>query len=331
MSTIVNQEPQTMKHAPRREASSDALAACPLCGGRAHLVLPLPGHWIGAEVFGGSGGSGGPIGLVRCRGCGLVFTNPRPSAEQLDEYYAGNTYVCHETAGSASGGAKAAFVLDRTEAHLAAGAPRTLLDYGAGGGGFLLHARDRGWKVQGFEPGRRGLETCRGLGLDVTGDAKELPSGKFGLVTMHHVFEHLAEPIEVLRDVKRLMATDGRLFIEVPNAGSLRARMALPALSRRCGVDERYRAFPIHLMYYTDRTLRGMLDKGGWDVEATFTIGLGVDEFFSRASSSLRPKGGSGEGAAPPAGRRRFRRRLRDAFLSLGMGENLVAIASPRR
>ncbi len=316
-----------MKPTDTGNSGCQTLSACPACDCRAHASLSLPGHWIGRDVFGDLQGK---VGLARCRDCGLVFTNPRPSGERLNSYYSGNTYVCHETAGSASGGAKASFVLDRLFKLLPPGAPRSLLDYGAGGGAFLLHARAAGWNVQGFEPGRRGLETCRRLGLNVTGAADDLPSEKFGLVTLHHVLEHVPDPAQALRDIRRLMAPGGRLFIEVPNARSLRARLALPAFSRNCGVDERYRAFPIHLMYYNISTLRRMLAKGGWAVDSAFTIGLGADEFFTRPSE---PDGKSKSPAQPtPPPRtawRRLRHGLRDAFLGLGLGENLAVVARP--
>ena len=306
-------------------APFDTLTACPMCDGESAVKLPIPGHWIGDGTFAELRGR---IGVVRCGDCGLVYTNPRPSQDRLDAYYSGNTYVCHETAGSASGGVKAQFLLDRLERRLSPEAPRTLLDYGAGGGGFMLHARARGWKVQGFEPGRRGRETCRNLGLDVVANCDELPAGGFGLVTLHHVFEHLADPASVLRGIKRLLHPLGRLFIEVPNAGSLRARLALPIVSRHLGVDERYRAFPIHLMYYTDRALRGMLRKGGWDIDATFTIGFGVDEFFT-SSRRVPPSGTARARSDSPSERKRVRHMIRDAFLSTGLGENLAAIARP--
>ena len=309
--------------------ASERVDRCPVCDGSRLASLPLPGHCIGVEVF---KELSGVIGLAKCRTCGLVFTNPRPSDSRLEAYYSGNTYICHETRGSASAGAKADFVLNRLQEFLPVGAPRTLLDYGAGGGGFLLKASERGWTAEGFEPGRRGMETCRSLGLQVTADAGELRGGRYSLVTLHHVFEHLAYPVRVLRDIERLLAPEGRLFIEVPNAGSLRARMALPLLSRTCNVDERYRAFPIHLMYYNDRTLRRMLEKAGWAVDATFTLGMGVDEFIARndaAAPGLPPCDPASKEV--PRGDRRFRRGLRDAFLKLGLGENLVAVARPLR
>jgi SAM-dependent methyltransferase len=250
----------------------------------------------------------------------------------LSAFYSGDTYTCHEATGSASAGAKADFLLRRITSHLPPGTPRTLLDYGAGGGGFLAHARDRGWKVQGFEPGKRGLESCRQAGLDVTDKLDDLPSDAFGLVSLHHVFEHLANPIETLGAIRRFLAHEGRLYIEVPNARSLRARMASPLLTRRFRVDERYRAYPIHLMYYSDRTLRRMLEKAGWTVEATFTIGMGLDEFLIRPETSYEQTARRRESDNSGVPRnRRLRHKLRDAFLGLGMGENLGVIAYPKR
>ena len=56
----------------------------------------------------------------------------------------------------------------------------------------------------------------------------ELPddwTGKFDVVTAHFVLEHVAEPVAILRDMKRCLAPGGMLFFSVPdpegNAGDL--------------------------------------------------------------------------------------------------------------
>lgn len=296
----------------------ERLIACPLCGDERLSRLPTPGHWIGAEVFDGL-----PLGLARCRGCGLVFTNPRPSQDRLGAFYSGDTYTCHTAAGSSSAGRKAAHVLDSLERRLP-GVPRVLLDYGAGSGTFLAAAKDRGWEVAGFEPGNRGLANCRGLGLEATGDLASLPPGRFGLITLNHVYEHISDTKDALEGIAKLLAPGGRLFIEVPNAKSLRARLAMPWLSRRWQVDERYRAFPIHLMYYTRDTLTRSLAASGWTVEKAFTSGVGLDEFFIRTKAN-----GSVPGAVSThrVGNRTWKHVIRDLFLSTGLGENLCVIA----
>ena len=44
------------------------------------------------------------------------------------------------------------------------------------------------------------------------------PSGDIHLMCMNHVLEHVAEPIECLRNVTNLLSDEGRLYIEVPYA-----------------------------------------------------------------------------------------------------------------
>lgn len=315
------------------DADVVTLTACPACGGGRHRRLATPGRWIGPEVFAPLAGR---LGLAGCRDCGLVFVNPRPSSARLSAFYAGDTYDCHDTSGSSSAGAVADHLMAIIERHLPEAAPRHVLDYGAGGGGFLLSVRGRGWKASGLEPGRRGLAACRAAGLDMVDRPEALPDATFGLVTFHHVFEHLEAPGAVLETVRRVLAPGGRLFIEVPNAAALRARLALPWLTRRFAIDERYRAFPIHLAYYTRDTLTRVLAAAGWEVEHSFTVGMGLDEYFVRAARepaagapAATPPAAAGGAGAAPGGARRLRHRVRDAFLGLGLGENLAVVARP--
>ena len=303
----------------------EIVSACPVCRGESFARLPVPGRWVGPEQFEDLSSR---LGLVRCRACSLVFTNPRPSAARLKAFYSGETYVCHEEDGSHSAKSKADLLLEKLAGWMPPGTPRTLLDYGAGGGGFLLNARAQGWNVKGFEPGKRGLENCRRANVDVTDDLTRLPSRAFGLITLQHVFEHLAEPAATLESLRTYLAPEGRLYIEVPNARSLRASAAAPFLTRRFPVDERYRAFPIHLMYYGVRTLGRLLAHCGWTVERTFTLGMGVDRFILPRHASKQaavPEVAPRRGGETPL--RRAKHLIRDTFLGMGLGENLGVVA----
>lgn len=321
-----------------RDSSIDTvtLTACPACGGTRFAALPVPGRWIGPEIF-------APVkdrlGLVRCRTCGLRLVSPRPDAAALERFYGRDDYECHQADGSASAGAKGEFLLDRIGQALPEGAPRTLLDYGAGGGAFLRQARARGWEARGYEPGRRGLEVCGAAGLDVTDRLEDLPAAHFGMVTLHHVFEHLEDHAAALKQIGRVLAPGGLLFIEVPNVGSLRARLSPPLMSRRFGFDERHRAFPVHLTYFSSGTLRRLLRRFGWSVEREFTNGLGIEGLISRAEAPAVPRDPEPRAhASPPdaAPRRERPRRLRflrsavkAAILDTGLGENLCVFARP--
>jgi len=310
----------------RADALVERLAACPGCGDARLTRLATPGHWIGAAVFEPHAGR---LGLCRCAGCGLVFVNPRPTAALLGRFYQGDGYVCHQADASDGAAATARVQLDQVE-RLVPGRGR-FLDYGCGGGYLLRAAVERGWDALGFDIGAGALAACRRQRLPVTDDLAEVEARRFDAVYLSHVFEHVAEPAPLLERLARRLAPGGRLFVEVPNARSLRARLSAPALSRWAGFDERYRAFPIHLFYYSPATLRAALERAGLAVVGRATTGFGLDELFfhdEQAASGDPLHGARRRRPRAFASLRRGGRRVAGAaFLRLGLGENLVMAA----
>jgi SAM-dependent methyltransferase len=312
------------------------VAACPACGSTRFAALPTPGRWVGRDTFAPLRGR---VGLARCRSCGLRLVSPRPDSDALAAFYSGTAHDYHDSDSSLSAGARGELLLARIEQTLPSDVPRTLLDYGCGGGGFLRQAAARGWTVQGFEPAARGLEACRRGGLDVVDSLEGIPAGSVGVVTLHHVFEHLEDPAAVLDAIRRLLAPGGLLFLEVPNVGSLRARLSFDVLSRRIRVDERYRAFPIHLNYFQPRTLKRLLERAGWVIVRRFTLGLGIEELFYRDDdgSSAEATTNVLVGVAEPSRPRRrgglasraIRGAVKGLILGTGLGENLCVLARP--
>jgi SAM-dependent methyltransferase len=309
-------------------AEIECTASCYLCNSTNLAPLRVPRQWIGeASAFTGLRGE---LGLSRCKTCGLIFTNPRPSPERLDTFYNGDNYDCHTVSGSSSGNQKAGYllnVIDKARNH----GPKTLLDFGCGSGAFMAAAQELGWKVKGFEPGQRGRTSCASLGFKVAATMDELTGEQFGVITLHHVLEHISDPIQTLSHLRSLLTPDGVLFIEVPNAQSLRARLATDLVrSLSTKVDERYRAFPIHLMYYTRRTLSSVAGRAGFKVQSSSTAGMGMEEFFIKSPA----QNGSRQTlpALPPRKVKSTARTfVRDAFLRSMLGENLVIIAAPMR
>jgi SAM-dependent methyltransferase len=303
---------------------TEAIHCCYLCGGSILAPLRLPAKWIGeADVFTGLRTQ---LGLCRCKNCGLIFTNPRPAAHLLEKFYGGENYSCHTTESSSSAGNKAAALLKFINAahHQPS---KTLLDAGCGSGAFMAAAQQAGWIVRGMEPGQRGRASCAKLGFNVAASLEELTGEKFSVITLIHVLEHLPDPIKILSLLSSLLSSNGLLIVEVPNAHSLRARLATNFVrSRSTRVDERYRAFPIHLMYYTRSALFRVMELAGYDVTKSFTTGMGLDEFFIRA-----PVPGKSGSLKTERQRRRsyIKSFVRDSFLKAGFGENLILVAQP--
>ena len=181
---------------------------CPCCSRRDLLAVTTPGHWIGREVFDQLRSR---IGLSRCRDCGLVFVNPRPSDEMLSRFYSGDTYSCHAPNDHEATKRKAAAVLDRIERSV----PQRgrMLDFGSGGGWLLESARRRGWQPMGYDVGTRSLAACRARGLPVTDRLETLAPKSFDVIVLHHVLEHLTDPVPTLETHQRLyIDIDGMSF-----------------------------------------------------------------------------------------------------------------------
>ena len=297
---------------------AERLLACPLCSGLSFRRLPTPGHWIGEDIF-----SGGAFGLCRCQKCSLVFVNPRPTQARLNTFYGAENYVCHSP--DAGGDKTARFLLERM-AYYGPYQEMRFLDFGCGGGFLLRAAQDAGWSAFGHDIGKRALASCKAQGLNVTNDLGQLALGHFDVVFLNHVFEHIAEPQGLLLSCRQLLAKDGKLFISVPNLAGLRARLSFRFLSRNFNIDERHRAFPIHLFYFTPRTLVKTLEKNGLRVVAVETFGFGMDEFVNQPDASTN---GSQVEADPKLtnGGRVFKQLAKRIFCGARLGENLLVIA----
>ena len=99
------------------------------------------------------------------------------------------------------------------------------------------------------------------------------------------------------------------------------------ALLDQLASNGRYRAFPIHLFYFSRRTLRLLLSQAELEPIEEFTVGLGLEGLILRSASP--PSVAEGQENKDPR-RKRFnagRRLIKGAILGTGLGENLCVIA----
>jgi 2-polyprenyl-3-methyl-5-hydroxy-6-metoxy-1,4-benzoquinol methylase len=309
-----------------------ALDRCPLCGSRDLAPRPAPHVWIGEPVFGKYRGA---LGVSACAGCSFEFVNPRPGLALLGAFYGGSDYTCHDPHATDTVDARALHVLDFIAGQVTG---RRILDFGCGAGVFLRCALAQGWDAHGHDLGAAAIEQCRRQGLPATSSLDELPRAGFDAVVLNHVFEHVVDHAETLATLRGLLAPGGRLFMECPNVRSLRARLSLPVLSRHAGFDERYRAFPIHLSYFSPQTLRRLLEREGFEVERSVTWGFGIEEL--RREPERAPRAEAAPAGPAPAPPRRpgpvrgalkpvARAILRRLILDTGLGENVMVVARP--
>ncbi len=103
--------------------------------------------------------------------------------------------------------------------------PRTVLDIGCSNGIFLDLFKDS--ETWGVEPSKAG-DRAQVMGHRVIKEYFEkarLPQNYFDLVIMNHTLEHVKDSEIVLAKIYRLLKKDGILFIDVPNARGLGARI----------------------------------------------------------------------------------------------------------
>ena len=205
--------------------------------------------------------------IEQCRRCGLVYANPRaPEAAILARYsreYFWNEYL---PAVGAPGGRVDLPFLDRRHAAMLrvigsrAQGGRLLLEVGTGAGLFLKAAERAGWDVAGLELSEDGATFAREtLQLDVRterAEAMSFEAGSFDVAVMFDVIEHLFDPRGVLESTRRALRPGGLFVVTTPNFDAL-SRVVL-------GVDWAVLSPLEHLYYFTERTLRLMLEAAGF-------------------------------------------------------------------
>lgn len=219
--------------------------------------------------------------VVECNGCGVVFvdlhkdfnvSNLYSSEYYLErqEYYLKNSIV------DPIYGFENPNIIDFKEGlELVESFKHNgrLLDVGCAMGIFLSMAKERGWEVFGVDISDYAISFARerfGLSCFV-GQLKDanLPDKHFDVITLWDAVEHFENPLEELKEIKRVLDDDGIILFDTPNVDSL-MRLFAHWIYRATGglfkypVKKLYHQF--HLYYFSPRTLRMLLDKAGFEI-----------------------------------------------------------------
>ncbi len=135
-----------------------------------------------------------------------------------------------------------------------------------------------GLTVDGFELDPAAAEVARGICRAVyTGDLSEfdidgaIADGTYDTVLFGDTLEHLADPAAVLAALRPKLRGDRRLVISVPNIANWAIRASL--LAGRFDYRDRGILDRTHLRFFTERTVRELLDSAGFDtLELTGSI-----------------------------------------------------------
>jgi len=150
------------------------------------------------------------------------------------------------------------------------------LDVGCSYGWFLDIATEFGWKSTGAEPSKKVFETLSNhtcgdvynLGIE---DLAKVP-GKFGMVTLWNVFEHLPSSQSALDILETKMMPGGILLLCVPNFNGLITKASFLAHRMTFGLAKNhlFRLYQLdngypHLYHFNRFNLEKLLRKRGFE------------------------------------------------------------------
>ena len=223
--------------------------------------------------------------IARCRSCGLIRTEnfKEPDYKKYhrdEEYEEGATHFRN-------------IFLKRVQIiGKFFDEPGKTLEIGCSVGILLSILKEKGWEVWGVEPsksakaaGKRGIRI-----IDKIFEKALLPQGYFDLIILNHTLEHLEDPLGILKKARTLLKEGGKIFVDVPNFGSLSSSI----LGRRWP----YLAPEEHIHHFESRTLRKAVKMAGFKVifesshSGIFDLGNPVkglyDELLSRPRSFVK-------------------------------------------
>jgi ubiquinone/menaquinone biosynthesis C-methylase UbiE len=241
-------------------------APCSLCGSSdSHLLATQ-------SLFGED------FRIVRCNHCHLIRTNPRPTAEWKERFYDPKYNGVMETYG------RDFFYLPTPEREPAyhlimkflsdrLPSEARLLDFGCAAGEFVKVAVEYGFDAWGCDYSEAAVAYGRkkyGLQL-IQGQVESIPfdDNSFACISMLELFEHLSNPLEALKEIRRVLSPSGILFIETPNYlpyyyFERYLNFLIPLYCKVTGkIDLPWFPFD-HKYHWTEGTITKMLSRAGF-------------------------------------------------------------------
>lgn len=311
---------------------------CDLCGGEETELL-LTARDLYNNIP-------GEFRVVKCENCDFVYTNPRPYGEELSKYYpdevgyfkavsvkekVGKTFnlkkkLYNKVLGTYLGYSRLSNSnwLERVlllPVYLwvkrnweITGMPRfrengKLLEIGCSYGLYLKQMKELGWEVVGVEPNQKAANFgCKEYRVRIIGDTFENANitGKFDVIVMRMVLEHLPSPSKALEKASELLKEDGKLIIIVPDFSGIEFRL----FKKYCYALQ----VPTHLNHFTPSTITQYCNKYRFKVEKI------IHHKFDRdfvASAQYMKNDGLKEWLAPLLSNKLFRRTILRAAITL--------------
>jgi SAM-dependent methyltransferase len=213
-----------------------------------------------------------PLRLEGCRGCGMLFRNPRERPDELVETYSGEEpdeavlRTLFETQ-------RRSYAAQVRRLQRLIGRPGTGLEVGSYVGAFLAAATAQGWSFRGLDVNPRAVAFATALGLHAGAGAIEDADEDeaVDVVAFWNCFDQLPDPRSAARAARDRLRPGGLLAVRVPSGAfyrTWRKRLATPSapLARALLAHSNLLGFPYRLGFTLD-SLRLLLMDAGFGIE----------------------------------------------------------------
>ncbi len=203
--------------------------------------------------------------VLKCASCELVFTNPRVPKDKISSYYPPN-YTSYKFSNASSHFKKIKKCFGYSFGNyywkilkeLKKIKAKNVLEIGPGNGDLLKFLQGYKFNLEAVEFDERCAQkikesdiTCHcGEAEDVL---KTLQNEGFDAIIMTHVLEHFYDPKKVLFMIHNLLAKNGILYLTLPDASSLEARLFGKYWK---GYD-----LPRHIIHYDAKSIKKILNN----------------------------------------------------------------------
>lgn len=164
---------------------------------------------------------------VKCRKCGLVYANPIPDINTIENLYTSSDQgdydqeienICHSYGKYIH--KYRSYILDK----------RMALDIGAGKGFFLRTLLDFGFEtVRGIEPSVHAYESApndiKSFLINATYDEKYFTPGTVDFISCFQTLEHVHNPDKMIESFSRLLSKNGIVYCIAHNFGTIAVRI----------------------------------------------------------------------------------------------------------